>query len=233
MKDNSATQHASYGRRAASYWFCDGLPEILFGTALVIMAALAFLWRIYAPKPWIWFDWVIVAAGFILYYLVERRVLDFLKSRVTYPRTGYVQPPEEVPRRVQTLTTLSLRPDPPAKENVTSFQWRTVMLVFWFSYPFMLKSNPLGRWAVPVVVPALAVALYAVNRGSEHPYRWWSALILALAGLVFLWVDAPAPLQRPLPLLLAGGWLLAQGACTLVHYLRTNPDPRVAEGVRA
>jgi hypothetical protein len=223
----------SYGRRAASYWFADGFPEIVFGLALVIMAAMMFLWRLYLPKPWIRFDWMIVAAGFILYYVMERRVLDFLKSHVTYPRTGYVQPPEEVPRRVQTLTTLSLRPDPPAKENVTSFQWRTVMLVFWFCYPIILNGNPLGRWAVPVLMPALAITLFAVNRRSEHPYRWWSALILALAGLVFVWVDVPAPLQRALPLLLAGGWLLAQGACTLVHYLRANPYPRAPEGVRA
>jgi hypothetical protein len=233
MKDQSSTQPASYGRRAASYWFADGLPEILFGTALVIMAALVFLWRICAPKPWLRFDWVILAAGFILYFLMERRGLDFLKSRVTYPRTGYVQPPEEGQWRVQTLTTLSLRPDPPARENVTFFQWRTVGLIFWAVYPFMLDGNPLGRWVVPVVVPALAVTLYAVNRRSEHPYRWWSALILALAGLVFVWVDAPASLQRPLPLLLAGAWLLAQGAFTLGHYLRANPYPRAEEGVRA
>jgi hypothetical protein len=222
----------SYGRRAASYWFADGLPEMLFGLVLVIMAALMFLWHLYVPKRWIRLDLLIVVAGFTFYYLMERKILDFLKSQVTYPRTGYAQPPEEVPRRVQTLTTLSLRPDPPAKENVTSFQWRTVMLVFWFCYPFILNGNPLGRWAVPVLMPALAITLFAVNRRSERPYRWWSALILALAGLVFLWVDVPAPLQRPLPLLLAGGWLLAQGACTLVHYLRANPYPRTAEGVR-
>jgi len=46
-------------------------------------------------------------------------------------------------------------------------------------------------------------------------------------------VDAPARLQRPLPLLLAGGWLLAQGGGTLADYLRANPYPRTAEGVRA
>ena len=206
---------------------------MLFGLALVIMAALMFLWHLYVPKRWIRLDLLIVVAGFTFYYLMERKILDFLKSQVTYPRTGYAQPPEEVPRRVQTLTTLSLQPDPPAKENVTSFQWRTVMLVFWFCYPIILNGNPLGRWAVPVLMPALAVTLYLVNRRSEHPYRWWSALILALAGLVFVWVDVPAPLQRPLPLLLAGGWLLAQGGCTLVHYLRVNPYPRAAEGVRA
>ena len=223
----------SYGRRAASYWFADGLPEMLFGLVLVIMAALMFLWHLYVPKRWIRLDLLIVVAGFTFYYLMERKILDFLKSQVTYPRTGYAQPPEEVPRRVQTLTTLSLRPDPPAKENVTSFQWRTVMLVFWFCYPFILNGNPLGRWAVPVLMPALAITLFAVNRRSERPYRWWSALILALAGLAFIWVDVPAPLQRPLPLLLAGGWLLAQGAGTMVHYLRANPYPRTAEGVRA
>jgi hypothetical protein len=233
MKDDSVRPNVSYGRRAASYWFVDGLPEILFGLALVIMAALMFLWRLYVPKPWIRLDLMIAVAGFTFYNLMERRILDFLKLRVTYPRTGYVQPPEELQRRVQTLTTLSLQPDPPVKENATSFQWRTVTLIFWFCSPFMLDGDPLGRWVVPVVMPALAATLYAVNRRSERPYRWWSALILALAGLVFLLVDVPAPLQRPLPLLLAGGWLLAQGACTLVHYLRTNPYPRTAEGVRA
>jgi len=195
--------------------------------ALVIMAALVFLWCMYMPKPWIRFDQMVVLAGFLLYYFTERRTLDFFKSQVTYPRTGYVQPPEESPWRVQTLTTLSLTPNPSAKENVTLFEGRTVMLVFWFT------GDPLGRWGVPVLIPALAVALYVVSRRSERPYRWWSALILALAGLVFLWVDVPAPFQRPLPLLLAGGWLLAQGACTMVHYLRANPYPRTEEGVRA
>ena len=32
---------------------------------------------------------------------------------------------------------------------------------------------------------------------------------------------------------LTGLWLLAQGAFTLVHYLRANPYPRVTAGVRA
>ncbi len=227
MKDASV----SYGRRAAAYWFADGLPEILSGLALVITAAMAFTWRIYAPKSPEEFDRLIVLAGLILYFLVERRVLDFLKSHVTYPRTGYVQPPEESQLRVQTLTVLSLRPDPPAKENTTFFKWRVVGLIWWVIW--VAIGIPAGRWVMPVLMAALAVTLYLVNRRSEHPYRWWSALILGLTGLVFVWVDVPAPLQRPLPLLLAGGWLLAQGACTLVNYLRANPYPRTAEGVRA
>ena len=233
MKDNIAPPAASFGRRAASYWFVDGLPEILFGLALVIMAALSFLWRMYTPKPWREFDWMIVCVGFTLYFLTERNVLDFLKSQVTYPRTGYVQPPEEQDWSQPTLTTLSLRPDPPVKENVTFFRLRTVGPIWFLFFLFMTYGSPPARWLMPLAMPALAVTLFAVNRRSERPYPWWSALILALTGLVFVWVDAPVSLQRPLPFLLAGAWLVTQGLCRLVSYLRMNPYPHTAEGVRA
>jgi hypothetical protein len=83
------------------------------------------------------------------------------------------------------------------------------------------------------VTPALAVTLYVVNRESERPYRWWSALILALAGLAFAWVNVPGPLQWPLPFLLTGVWMAGQGGYTLVHYLGANPRAQTAEGVRA
>jgi hypothetical protein len=82
-------------------------------------------------------------------------------------------------------------------------------------------------------MPALAATLYAMNRNSERPYRWWSALILALTGPVFLWVEPPFLLQPLLPLLLAGVWLMAQGWCALAGYMRANPYPRTPEGVRA
>jgi hypothetical protein len=79
-------------------------------------------------------------------------------------------------------------------------------------------------------MPALAVALYVLNRSLEHPYPWWSALILALTGPVILWVGVPALLQPPVPVLLVGAWLAAQGVQTLVKYLRTNPYPHTPEG---
>jgi len=34
-------------------------------------------------------------------------------------------------------------------------------------------------------------------------------------GAGVLWVDVPQGLQRSLPFLLAGGWLVALGVCTL------------------
>jgi hypothetical protein len=233
MKDTKTKQTVSYGRRAASYWFVDGLPEIVLGLTLVAIAALEFLWRAFMPQGWNKLDWLIAGAGFIGYFLTERRILDFLKSHLTYPRTGYVQPPEEAELRKPILTTLSLRPEPPPSENVTLFPWRTVGLIWWVFWFFMVNGNLSGRWVVPVMMPVLAVLLYAVNRNSERPYRWWSSLILALTGPAFLLADIPVRLRRPVPLLLAGVWLLAEGGCALVRYLRENPPPTAVEGVRA
>jgi uncharacterized membrane protein HdeD (DUF308 family) len=48
-----------------------------------------------------------------------------------------------------------------------------------------------------------------------------------------LLTEAPLAVQPLLMPLLAGVWLVAQGACTLVGYLRANPYPRTQEGVSA
>jgi hypothetical protein len=245
MNDDSTTQTVSYGRRAASYWSVDGLPEILRGLVLVILGGVASFWRVYEPESRIGFYFLIIFGGLALYFfLLERVVLDFLKSRITYPRTGYVQPPEELwgRRRASELVPLSLRPAPPyllscfspsAEENVTFFWPRTVRPLMGFAALCLFGRDLLGPWLVPLAMPALAVTLYVANRRSERPCPWWSALILALSGPVFLRVNIPVPLQLTLPFLLAGAWILAQGVYTLVHYLHTNPYPQTAEGVKA
>jgi hypothetical protein len=237
MKDDSVTPTdslkpiASPGRRAASYWFVDGLPDLMFGLALILFGTAGLLWRMYAPHPWNRFYFVLIAGGFMLLFWKGRETLDFLKSRVTYPRTGYAQPPEEPPTRDK-LITLSIEPRPPADENVTYFNTWTVTVIWWFFF-LTFNQEPFGRWAAPVVMPVLAATLYALNRSSERPFRWWSALILALTGPVFLWVDPPPLVQPLLPLMLAGGWLAVQGACTLAGYMRANPYPQASGGVRA
>jgi hypothetical protein len=218
----------SPGRRAAAYWFADGLPDIVFGTTLIIFGAAGALWQIFAPHHWV-YDLCLMLAGFGLFYWKESAVLNFLKSHVTYPRTGYVQPPDEAPAPA-VLISLSLTPTPPADENVTYFLRRTVMM-FWYIFYLSFSSDP-PRWLAPLLMAVLAITLYAANRSSERPFRWWSTLILALTGLVFLWVDVPRLLQPMISILLAGTWLLAHGVCALIHYLRVNPSARTPEGVR-
>ena len=203
MKDNSALLTDSPGRRAASYWFVDGLPEIVFGIMLLIFGAAGLLWGRYAPNPWVRGYFLLVAVGFLVLQWKSRDLLNFLKSRLTYPRTGYVQPPDDFVQPRQTLTLLQLRPAPPPEENVTAFRLRTVWLI-WNAFLISVNlGSSGGRWLVPVLMPALAAGLYIGNRNSERPYRWWSVLILALTGPAFLWADVPQRFQPLLQLLLA------------------------------
>ena len=238
MKDNSAVPMASPGQRAASYWFVDGLPDILLGVTLLIFGGLGLWWCLHMSKSVAWPDLYFLEAGLILLFWKGREILGFLKSRVTYPRTGYVQPPLDIPDMLigkpTTLITLSLKPAPPPDENVTRFNTRTVYVVFlWCFLLFGAAANPWKSWYTALVMLPLAVALYAWNRRSERPYRWWSTLILALSGPALLWLDLSPLLQPLLMPLLAGLWLVAQGACTLAGYLRANPYPRAPEGVQA
>jgi hypothetical protein len=219
MKDESS------GRRAAAYWFIDGLPDIVFGMSLMLIATAGIVWRILAPHA-IVYDLLLTGGGIGLFYWKGRAVLDVLKSRLTYPRTGYVQPPKEVDRAC-----------PPRGENVTYYLSRTGMKIF---VAFCISFSPRhpGGWSEPVVMLAPALALYVQNRRSERPYLWWWTLILALTGLLFPLLNVPALLQSMVMYLLAGGWLLALGVWTLIHYLRANPaNPasvnRAPEGLRA
>lgn len=83
------------------------------------------------------------------------------------------------------------------------------------------NPNP-PRPPAPLVLLALAVALYVLNRRLERPFRWWSALMLALTGLVFPWAGVPALPQATLAMMLIGGWLSAEGTCVFLRYLRAN-----------
>ena len=232
MKDTFETAVASPGRRAASYWFVDGLPDIVLGATLLAFGAMEVWWCSHMPKPATRLSFLFTAAGFCLFFWKGRALIDVLKSWLTYPRTGYVQPPVEL-AKCYAPTVLSLKPDRPREENVTRFQTRTVLIVFWWCYLAAVGLYPWQRSYMPFIMPVLALALYVGNLRSEHPYRWWSALILALIGPAMLWLDVPILLQPLLLPLLAGAWLVAQGAFTLLRYLRANPYPRASEGVRA
>jgi hypothetical protein len=232
MKDDISLATSTPGRRAASYWFLDGLPDIVLGGTLFVFAALGLGWCIRRSASATRLDFLFLAAGFCLFFWKGRALVEFCKSRLTYPRTGYVQPPREI-EKCPAVMPLSLGPSLPPDENVTRFERREVLIVFWWCYLIAVGLYPWQTAYLPWTMPVLAAALYAANRKSENPFRWWSALLLALTGPAMAWLDIPPRLQPPALPLLAGAWLMAQGALTLLRYLRANPYPRGAEGVRA
>lgn len=231
MEDYFAPEN-SPGRRAAANWFIDGLPEIVTGLEFAMLGGMA-SWLLQQPLR---FEKLL--AGGILFLLIllvnggDRNITEFFKARVTYPRTGYVQPPmhaEEL-QRSEPVVSLAHLPN----ENVTDFRRRTVT-VFFFGWILPGAINP--PWGLPVAMSATALALYLLNRHSERPYRWWYTFFLPAAGLLWMSLDSSHGegdlLRQFRVFVIAGLWLSAQGAWTLYGYLRRNPRPPAEEGLHA
>ena len=229
MADDTVLHLNSAGRRAAAYWFIDGLPDLAFGLAYLAVGTAGvirgFDWGNRGLKWSLAITWLV----FVLMFLRDRKVLDFFKARLTYPRTGYVRPPAEPwgESAVQRLIVAKA----PADENVSSFRVRTV-LVFYVAMQLVWTFEG-ASWTVPIFMALVALVVYAWNLSDARPYSWWAVLPIAFAGLVSASIDLPAKSRRFLPLVIGGLWLLAQGGWTLARYLRAHPRRRVLEGAQS
>jgi hypothetical protein len=232
------------GQRAASYWFIDGLPEIVTGVEFLLWGAVGILGGLillHHPKAYLpgWLA-ALVVFSMAVWPGWDRRITEFLKAWVTYPRTGYVQSPidEQQKPLIEPFTFLRLRDRPAPEENMTSFRLRA-LLVLWVGWQIPGQvlngfSNQVEQpWSTPVAMLALAVALYALNRNLERAYAWWFVLLLPAAGLLAMPLNLRADLRQFLVPAISGIWLLARGAWTLAGYLRKNPRPVAGEEVPA
>jgi hypothetical protein len=225
MANNTFTQISFIGRRAASYWFFDGLPEIVDGLCLLINGAIL-IGLLFISHKW----WVFLLLYLMMYPIttMQHRILDFIKARITYPRTGYVSPPIEVPSEIQNrYTVLGLREQTPrVYEKVSTFWFGTVWLFYygnmwmflWFRFPLF---SP--RWSLALTMAAIAAVIYFRNQYGPHSYVWWEVLPIVAIGFITAMLNLENRIYICLPLFIGGVWLLALGSLKLVRYLRVNP----------
>jgi hypothetical protein len=226
VEDTIAVQPEAAGRRAAAYWFIDGLPEIFFGILYLVWGCIGLVWGFYLENRWLRWSMAPEVLAFLLLWWKAPAILDYFKARLTYPRTGYVNPPADVPNGRWHMITLGLA-SPPTDSNVTSFQ-RTAY-AFFVARVFVLPGDPwAARWIVPALMTIVAVEVYVWNRREAHAYSWQSALAIALAGLLSAGVEVPPGSRQFIPMLIGGVWLLAHGIPALVRYRRTYPAPKDA-----
>ncbi len=215
----------SPGRRAAAYWFADGLPEVAFGFALFLLGVYGIVWEALHGRNW-WTRVGFFAAYLLLLALLilHRRILDFLKARITYPRTGYVRPPADFPSKSDSLDRiLTLGTAHRVDENISSFRAHTVVLLI--SGHFFVGLLNEARWSLPLVMTAIASGIYFWNRDDARPYSGRAVLPIALAGFIAAGLDFMPEARGFLSLVIGGAWLLGIGTWTLVRYLRAHPKP--------
>jgi hypothetical protein len=222
---NEPTAQQTPGKRAAAYWFLDGLPEIVFGVMYLGMGILGLAAGYMGNR---YLNWAVAGAWliFVVVFIWDRRIVGLLKARLTYPRTGYAKPPSE-PKTIQDWEIQPLRNAEPPDENVTRFRIRTVFL-FFVAMQMVQMTGTLGngtpsRWSIPVVMALVAALEYWWNRDEPRSYGVWSVVPIAAAGLLTLGWDVPGRSRKFVPLVIGGAWLAWHGVWNLVRYLRANP----------
>ncbi len=88
MPSSPATVEQVRGR-ARSYWRVDGIPWLVRGLQAMCWAFAIFLLA-RGPHSSFYSNLAVLAA-----LCLDRGAILFLKSRITYPRTGYVAPPPQ------------------------------------------------------------------------------------------------------------------------------------------
>jgi len=101
-------------QRAWRYWFADGLAHIVFGTYLLAFA-FAILYTPHGKTLWLSVAWLAALAVMFVVPLRYHNIVEWLKTKTTYRRTGYVRVP--VPEDSTNLVTLSLHETHPLKPS--------------------------------------------------------------------------------------------------------------------
>jgi len=199
MNDISAAQ-----RRARGYWFVDGVAEIAGGTSLLLCGALLYA-AVATGAEWVGTAaLVVLIAGFPASAWVVRAV----KERITYPRTGFVayQPPS----------------------RVRMFAAAAIGFVV---ASLMVPVSAVARGGhVSVVVLAFGVlvgvvlAVRAWRTGVPRFYLMGASTVVFSA---LLSTSETLGVQDSIGILMAfeGGVLVANGAWTLLGYLKAHRAP--------
>lgn len=210
-------------QRAWNYWFVDGLTNLVVGANTMIMAFCLFNPMRWLPRP------VAVALSLmtmVLYVVIGthyRHILEWLKTKVTYPRTGYVDATSLDSGVAPSLVTVSLNTPPEAQ--MLRMQRRTrwmicVALAAVASFSFIVIHD---RWAWTGAGFLFSVAMIVARK--DFRISWIPPVGFPILGLA---ITAFAPVHMGPAIFITGlGLLLVlDGATTLICYLIRNPRPK-------
>lgn len=192
--------------RPQRYWYVDGLAELAGGFVIFLIGliyAIAGLLPDGMPRA------LVLGLGspaiILLSAWCSRKIIAFLKERLTYPRTGYVA----------------------YRQPTGSKRWSRILLVAFLAFTISALTALLGRslperiWpALTGVMLALAIGYLGARIGLRRFYA--VAGFSLLEGIAAFYLDLPDPWSAALVFGLEGlAWILS-GALVLAHYLRTT-----------
>ncbi len=202
-------------QRVQRYWTEDGIPDLFVGLFFVIYAALLW-WDAHTDSGWVP---IIRNTALVLGIVLGHFVVQALKARVTYPRTGYV--------KYRTPTRREI-----ARGLVAGLGIGAALVLL------MLAGLTVGGYAAGQIVfaflgPLLFAGILGAMAYQQASGRYGVYAVLALIGgmlvnLASLQIAPTAARNAILNgagvLTIVGVAMFAGGAWTLNRYLRTHPQ---------
>lgn len=201
---------ADVEQRVRRYWYTDGIGELIGGVMFILMGVYFALQEFLGQNSLLG---GILQASLILLMIggvaISRRLVNLLKTRLTYPRTGYVE--YRVDERHMT--------------------WRRLIVVFLgfaisaltMVFVRMFESIDSIVAVTGVVVAAILIILRAKASGLSRFYSLGA--ISLLLGLALSISRLPNGYGLGLFYGLMGICFLFSGGMTLRHFLEANPLP--------
>jgi hypothetical protein len=198
-------------RRVQNYEYVDGLSEIVFGGAACIMGL--FGWAVTQVPAGTWLNNAmpfLMAAAVAVYAWVGQRLVQAVRARLTYRRTGYAAPRRATGKRRWLGLGLLAVGSAAVSVAVVILLVRLRWLHLWFP---LLEGAGFG----------LLLLFLGYFRGLARYYTL--AGLSFLLGLAAAWADLGEFRGAALYLILLGLAYMVTGALILWSYLRQNPRP--------
>jgi hypothetical protein len=202
--------------RAWQYWNIDGLPAITMGGACLLQG-VAYLWGHHHRHSILPVFLILPALVILVDQIFWRKIVGWLKARITYPRTGYTAPP---PRTLHTDPAL-LSPGELKQQRKTKWVWIFLPLYLMLSSYFSLMY---GRWYFAITAVVLAGLMWVSAAKTKLP--WYIPLPLVLCGFLLTVLPTDWSDTQALGIVAIGVQILFIGVVALVRYLREHPAPQ-------
>ncbi len=200
--------------RTRQYWYIDGFNEMLTGVIFLLLAAISYIGSTFEPSP---LSAILVGAGYpaviLLGMTAGRKVVNQLKTSITYPRTGYVQ---------------YIRPEPGERRKRAIRAGMISAVTAILVITILNRMNPMFY----VITTGSCIALFMVMLAARIPLPRFYGLALWTALLTLTSTQLLIGIPNRLVILLAGCGLglVVSGIFALTHYLNHTEPASPMEG---
>lgn len=194
--------------RSQGYWYRDGLTEICVGIIMLLQNGLTLVMHFGNPKsPWYWPLILIYLLVFLVFAARAPRIMAAMRERITYPRSGFVEPGESVRK----LSRAIVAP--------------TILAMFGLLLTLRYAHWDPDRWiqGMPVVGGLFfgVLGMYVAVRHGVLRY-----LLVGLFSIVLglaINIEYPTWFGAEIWLVGVGSALLCAGGVTVWNFVRTTP----------